>query len=94
MNILIINTYDDIGGAAKASVRIFTSISKFSGLKVNLLVRNKTLDENNVIGFNSFISKIFNFFVPYLDRIPLRKYKNAKVHFWNVGWFPDSKVLK
>ena len=91
---MLINTYDDIGGAAKASTRILKSISNTNNIDISLLVRNKSLDEINVLSFNSFFSKLFNFILPFLDRLPLKFYKNKKNHFWNIGWFYNFVLFR
>ena len=52
MKVLLINTYDDLGGAAKATTRIIKSISKTKNVNISLLVRNKRLDDINILSFN------------------------------------------
>jgi glycosyltransferase involved in cell wall biosynthesis len=94
MKVLLINTYDDIGGAAKASTRILKSISNTNEIDISLLVRKKSQDERNIISLNTFISKLLNFFIPFLDRLPLKLYRNKKNHFWNIGWFNNFLLLR
>ena len=87
MKVLLINTYDDIGGAAKACTRILKSISNNSNINISLLVRNKSIDDINIFSINSFAGKLLNFIIPFIDRLPLKFYRNKKNHFWNIGWF-------
>jgi glycosyltransferase involved in cell wall biosynthesis len=71
MNILLINTYDLRGGAARATWRLFEGLQA-SGNQVNLLVQERRVEDAGVIVADSPVSSAFNPFRPYVDfAIPL-----------------------
>lgn len=80
MKILIVNSYDFVGGAAKAAYRLHKSLQAF-GVESQMLVQFKTTDDHTVVSetkpFKKFLIKLSTF----VDNLPLRKYKNRKTIF-------------
>ena len=71
MKILLINTYDLRGGAARATWRLFEGL-KGAGHTVSLLVQEKRSDDSDVIQVPSPVSRLLNPLRPYIDfAIPL-----------------------
>lgn len=93
MKVLLLSTYDSDGGAAKASSRILNEVIK-NDIDASMLVRTKRTDNKNVITLNSKFRKVIDFLTPFLDHLPLKLYKNRKLHFWNVGWLWNIGLLQ
>jgi len=74
MKILIVNSFDFVGGAAKAAYRLHKSLQAF-GVESHMLVQFKTTDDYSVISetkpFKKFLIKLSSF----TDTLPLKKYK-------------------
>jgi len=66
MKILLVNTYDQQGGAAKATWRLFKGLEK-AGVDVTLLVQNRESRDINVISAGGKITHYFNLIKPYID---------------------------
>ncbi len=60
MNILFINTSDQLGGAAIAAKRLMQALNK-EHLKVNMLVRDKTSNDYNVTAIDQTTKLTYNF---------------------------------
>lgn len=93
MKILLVSTYDSDGGAAKASHRILNGLIKI-GISACMLVRTKRTDDANVFKLNGKFRAFLDFFMPFLDHLPLKWYRNSNVHFWNTGWINNPGFLK
>jgi len=95
MKILIVNTYDILGGAARAAYRLHRSLLS-AGIDSKMLVQTKKSDDYTVIpvyGGNK-IGKAFSLIRPILDRIPLKFYKNRIKTPFSPAWLPFSKVIE
>lgn len=66
MNILIVNTYDLRGGAARAAWRLFEGLRR-SGMEVQMLVQEKRSDDPDVMVSRSPITGLLNPLRPYID---------------------------
>lgn len=92
MKILIVNTYDIQGGAARAAMRLHKALLK-KGVNSEMLVQNKISDEHTVMGPVSKIEKLSVKIRSFLDPLPLRPYKNrSKTHFSPSG-APFSNIV-
>ncbi len=90
MRILLINTYDLRGGAARATWRLFEGL-KETRHQVNLLVQEKRSADPDVILAASPGSRLLNTFRPYLDfAIPLI-HTRQRVLF-STAMIPDKIV--
>lgn len=88
MKILLINTYDLRGGAARATWRLFEGI-KSTGHEVTLLVQEKKSDDPSVVVSASPGSGFFNPFRPYVDfAVPLI-FTRKRVLF-STSMIPDN----
>jgi len=95
MKVLIVNTYDIFGGAAKAAYRLHRSLLS-AGIESKMLVQFKICDDYTVIpvyGQNKIV-KAFSFMRPNLDQIPVEFYKNRIKTFFSPAWLPFSNVAK
>ncbi len=91
MKVLLVSTSDKIGGAAIACTRIFRALRK-SGVEVDMLVRDKKLDEPGIHTVNTPIwKKLLNNGMFYFERfmifltLRLRREYVFKMSFDNVG---------
>ena len=69
MKVLLLNTYDNKGGAARACYRLLKGLRK-TGIDSELLVQNKQLDDSQVIMPDNLFSGLLKYIKPYIDYIP------------------------
>ncbi len=93
MKILHINTTDIEGGAARAAYRLHRALLD-AGIDSQMLVQNKLSDDYTILGPTSKIEKIINKIRPFLDRLPLWKYKNKTKTPFSPAWLPSNVVKK
>jgi glycosyltransferase involved in cell wall biosynthesis len=89
MKILILSTYDNQGGAARAAYRIHNML-RSRGLESTMMVQYKNIDDHSVIGPSSKTAKVINRLRPILDNLPLKLYKKRQKQVWSVGWLPKN----
>ena len=96
MNLLILNTFDNQGGAAIATYRLHRGLRSI-GVNSHLLVQSKKTEDYSVIGPVSKWQKVIAILRPYLDGFATYFYsKHQKVPF-SSAWLPEkltSKVAK
>ena len=92
MKILIINTSDIQGGAARAAYRLHKSLLA-QDVDSQMLVQSKTSDDFTVINENKKVRKYFNKLRPVIDSIPTRSYKNKTNTLFSPSWFGFSKIV-
>lgn len=95
MKILIVNTFDILGGAARSAYRLHKSLLS-AGIDSKMLVQTKKSDDYTVISVygSSKIGKAFSLIRPTLDQIPLNFYKNRIKTPFSPAWLPFSKVIE
>jgi glycosyltransferase involved in cell wall biosynthesis len=86
MKILIINSTDIIGGAARGAYRIHKGLQGL-GVDSIMVVQTKASDDPSVMGARGKTAKLLNQLRPHLESLPLKLYKNHPVE-WNVEWLP------
>jgi glycosyltransferase, group 1 family len=93
MKILHINTTDIEGGAARAAYRLHKALLA-EGIDSQMLVQKKLSDDYTVQTVaKTKIGKFLNFLRPYIDALPLRKYKHRTKTLFSPAWVPFSKVV-
>jgi hypothetical protein len=93
MKILIVNTSDIQGGAARAACRLHKSLL-VQNIDSQMLVQNKQSDDFTVItNAETKIQKVFNKLRPTLDSLPVKKYKNRNKTLFSPSWFGFSNVV-
>ncbi|WP_454966424.1 glycosyltransferase family 4 protein [Capnocytophaga leadbetteri] len=93
MKILHVNTTDIEGGAARAAYRLHKALLK-NGVESQMLVQKKISDDYTIQTVaKTKIGKFLNFLRPYIDSLPLRKYKNRTKTPFSPAWVPFSKVV-
>lgn len=93
MKILIVNTSDIEGGAARAAYRLHKSLLA-QGVKSQMLVQSKKSDDFTVEALaNTKVQKWINLLRPTLDSVPIRFYKNKTKTLFSPSWFGFSNVV-
>lgn len=92
MKIVIVNTLDIEGGAARAAYRLHRALLA-EGMDSRMLVQSKTSDDYTVIGPVSKIQKGLGKIRPTLDAVPLWRYKNRTQTLFSPAWVPFSNTV-
>lgn len=94
MKILIINTFDIRGGAARAAYRLHRALLD-AGVDSQMLVQSKSSDDNTVIGSvtRTKVQGIRNKFRPALDILPRLSYVNKTKTLFSSAWVPSSRLV-
>ena len=89
MKILIVNTYDVQGGAARAAYRLHNSITD-QGLDSKILVIDKESSDFKVLNQFDKKQKIYNKIQQVVINFTFKKYKNKTNTFFSNSWMPFS----
>ncbi len=87
MKILLLNTYDNKGGAARASFRLAKALNE-QGIEAKLVVRRKNIQASFVYSANEKIS----FFKPYFDYLPALLFIRKRMPFFSA--IINDNILK
>lgn len=93
MKILIVNTNDIVGGAAKAAYRLHRALLE-AGVESLMYVLRKTTFDDTVIGPSSTWKKVTAKVSPTLDSIPLRKYHYKDPLLFSPAWVSSRNIIK
>lgn len=93
MNILLLSTYEQEGGAARASHRLYRGLVN-SGASVRLLVQRQASDDPNVIAPRSRLEKGIAFLRQPLDDLPLKRYRHRPPTIFSCAWLPDRLTAR
>ncbi len=93
MKILIVNTTDIEGGAARAAYRLHRALLT-QGVDSKMLVQYKFSDDPTVIGPNNKLEKAVAKLRPFLDSLPVRIYKNRTKTLFSPSWIPSGNIIK
>lgn len=90
MKILHVNTFDFVGGAARAVYRLHTGLKKI-GVDNALLVAHKSSNDSSVQLPNHVMTRMALNFSSRFDHLPLLRYSHrSKVTPWSIQWFPNG----
>ncbi len=92
MKILIVNTLDIDGGAARAAYRLHKSLLT-QNIDSRMLVQSKSSDDFTVISEEKKFRKYFDKLRPVIDSIPIRFYKNKTKTLFSSSWFGFSSIV-
>ncbi len=92
MKILIVNTSDIEGGAARAAYRLHRAFLA-QNVDSQMLVQNKSSDDFTVISEDKKLRKYFNKLRPTIESIPVRFYKNRTKTLFSPSWFGFSNII-
>ena len=96
MNVLILNTSDNQGGAAIATYRLHRGLRSI-GINSHLLVQGKKTDDYSVIGPVTKWQKVLAILRPHLDGVATYFYSKRQKVLFSSAWLPEkltSKVVK
>ncbi len=94
MKILIVNISDIQGGAARAAFRLHKSLLS-QGIDSRMLVQSRRSDDFTVETVSDTkIQKIVNKLGPYIDRTPVKFYKNKTKTLFSPSWFGFGDTVK
>ncbi|MGH7680761.1 MAG: glycosyltransferase [Candidatus Eiseniibacteriota bacterium] len=89
MRPILVNTYDLIGGAARAAYRLHQAL-RLIGLDSQLLVQRKVTDDPSVHGPRGPFAKAVARARPFLDSLPLWGYPSRLPGSFSPAVLPDS----
>jgi glycosyltransferase involved in cell wall biosynthesis len=92
MKIVMVNTSDIEGGAARAAYRLHRSLL-IEGVDSQMLVQSKASDDFTVVGPSTKIQKGLGRIRPTLDSLPVQRYKNRTKTLFSTAWVPFSGVV-
>jgi len=92
MRILIVNSSDSTGGAARASYRLHKSLLE-CGVDTQMLVQGKSGDDFTVIGSETKTQWVMEKLRPLLDSLPLSLYKRRTNTPFSPNWLPFSSIV-
>jgi glycosyltransferase involved in cell wall biosynthesis len=92
VKILIVNTFDIQGGAAKAAYRLHQSLLA-ENIDSQMLVQSKISDDFTVLAATGKIAKSFNKLRPALDSLPVRAYKEHSKTLFSPAWLGFSSIV-
>lgn len=92
MKVLLVNTLDIQGGAAKATYRLHKALLN-SGIDSHMLVQNKMSDDYTVLGPISKIKQAIGKIKPTLDQLPLKLYKERIPTYFSPAWIPSGNLI-
>ena len=89
MKVLHLNTYDIVGGAARAAYRLHQGLQQI-GVQSQMLVQTKTSDDYSVIAPTFWLDKIVNKFRPSLAKLTL----HPRQQLFSPQWLPDTLMSR
>jgi len=93
MKILIVNTFDIQGGAARAAYRLHRALL-VEGIGSQMLVQSKSSDDFTVIGASTKLTRLLATCRSLLDALPVLMYKNRTQRLFSPSWLPFSGMVK
>jgi len=93
MKILIVNTTDGGGGAARAAHRLYKALEQ-TNVEVAMLVQKKNSNDYKILAPSSKWDKLWALLRPTIDQLPTKWYKNRTQTLFSPAWIFNGKVLK
>jgi glycosyltransferase involved in cell wall biosynthesis len=93
MKILLVNSSDKDGGAARAAFRLHQALLN-SGIDSKILVDTKSNDDSRVIGQGSNAKKGVLLLRRVLDRLSVSFYKHRSPTYFSPNWVPFSSLVE
>jgi len=94
MNIGIISTYDNIGGAGKAATRLHIALNKNTPQVSAMYVMHESSGDRFVKSDSGRVAKFINTLRPDIDRLPLLFYKNRQPTFFSPGLLNKKSAIE
>lgn len=93
MNLLMLSTFDNHGGAAIATYRLHRALQSI-GVDSRLLVQRKKTDDPGVLGPRTRWQSISAVLRPYMDGVLTQLYRNRQKVFFSPAWLPERLASK
>jgi glycosyltransferase involved in cell wall biosynthesis len=93
MKILIVNTHDISGGAARAAHRLHCALKRH-GVDSTMLVQYKSSDDPTIVGPRRNFSKAAAIIRPMVDTLPTNLYKKESLTAFSPAWWPNGRLLR
>ncbi|MEG4571938.1 glycosyltransferase family 4 protein [Microcoleus sp. N3A4] len=93
MKVVLINSSDLEGGAARAAYRLHQGLQGI-GVSSQMLVKNKKSGDPNVILSQNGIANKFDKIISTISNLPLRLYPERNPAIFSPEWLPDSLAAK
>jgi len=93
MKILIVNTSDIQGGAARAAYRIHKGLQVVGGVDSKMLVQAKLSDDRTVIAPDTKVKKGLALLRPTLDSAFINLFSGGSKTIFSPAWLPFSGIL-
>jgi len=91
MKILMLNTFDEVGGAAKAAVRLLNGVRNHK-IDAKMLVQFKTGNDPHVICNRNHLRKLIRRIKIFLGLLPVRLYPQKPENNFSPSLLPDRKM--
>jgi glycosyltransferase involved in cell wall biosynthesis len=92
LRVALVNTFDLLGGAARAAYRLHGSLLG-AGVDSRMVVQNKQGDGLNVIGPSTKLEKALGRVRPAADALPLKLYGSRGQGYFSAAWLPRGGIL-
>ena len=93
MKVLLLNSSDTEGGAARAAYRLHQGLQEI-GVFSQMLVKRKKSGERNVLLSQKGIANKFDKIISTISNSPLRLYPERNRGIFSPQWLPDSLAAK
>ena len=93
MKVLILNSSDINGGAARAAYRLHRSLLE-KGIDSQMLVQDKIGDDSTVIGPDSKFTKLLAKVRPTIDSLPVKFYRERTKTLFSPSWLGFNSISK
>ena len=93
MKVLILNSSDINGGAARAAYRLHRSLLE-QGVDSQMLVQDKIGDDSTVIGPDSKFTKLLAKVRPTIDSLPIMFYRKRTQALFSPSWLGFNSISK
>ncbi len=90
MKVLMLNSFDELGGAARAAVRLLRGVREHN-IDAKLLVQFKTGSEKDVLCNRNPLRKLIRRLKVFLGLLPVRLYPNKPENNFSPSLLPDNK---
>ncbi len=87
MRVLLVNTYDRRGGAARAALRLHKGLRR-AGVDSLFAVQCREGDTEGVIGRGGYPGRLLSSLRARLDRLPLKRGAEGRGEGFSPGWLP------
>lgn len=93
MKVIIVNTHDSRGGAARAAYRLHRALQT-TGVESQMFVQIKACDDYTVSGPGTVLGRAGAAVRPRLDSLPVMLYKKRRDTLFSSSWIPSLNLVR